>query len=137
MLKDGCLRGRTALVTGGGTGLGLSMATRFAELGANVVVASRSREHLDAACETIAKAGAKAIGLTCDIRNFDEVDKVVDEAAKTFGGIDILVNNAAGNFLCPTEDLTPNGFAADVGIVLNGTFHASLAAGRRMIEAGR
>jgi NAD(P)-dependent dehydrogenase (short-subunit alcohol dehydrogenase family) len=137
MFKDRCLDGRTALVTGGGTGLGLSMALRFGELGANVVVASRSKEHIDEACRAIEAKGAKALGLTCDIRNFDEVDKVVEETVTAFGSIDILVNNAAGNFLCPTEDLTPNGFAAVVGIVLNGTFHATLAAGRRMIAAGK
>jgi NAD(P)-dependent dehydrogenase (short-subunit alcohol dehydrogenase family) len=137
MFKDKCLEGRTALVTGGGTGLGLSMAARLAELGAGVVLASRSREHLDAACEKIKAAGGKAIGLTCDVRNFEEVDAVVAEATSAMGPIDILVNNAAGNFLCPTEDLTPNGFGSIVGIVLNGTFHATLSVGRRMLESGR
>jgi NAD(P)-dependent dehydrogenase (short-subunit alcohol dehydrogenase family) len=137
MFKEKCLDGRTALVTGGGTGLGLSMALRFAELGANVVVASRSQEHIDEARAAIEGKGARALGLTCDIRSFDEVDGVVEASVKAFGSIDILVNNAAGNFLCPTEDLTPNGFAAVVGIVLHGTFHATLAAGRRMIAAGR
>jgi NAD(P)-dependent dehydrogenase (short-subunit alcohol dehydrogenase family) len=113
------------------------MALRFAELGASVVVASRSREHIDAACEMIKERGGKALGLTCDVRSFEEVDAVIDEATRAFGSVDVLVNNAAGNFLCPTEDLTPNGFAAVVGIVLNGTFHATLSAGRRMIESGR
>ena len=137
MFKDRCLEGRTALVTGGGTGLGLSMAVRFAELGASIVVASRSKEHLDAAVGAIHAKGGKALGLTCDVRSFEEVDAVIDEATRAFGSVDVLVNNAAGNFLCPTEDLTPNGFAAVVGIVLNGTFHATLSAGRRMIESGR
>src|SRR5262245_38294428 len=101
MFKDKCLEGRTALITGGGTGLGLSMAQRFAELGASVVIASRSREHVDAACEEVKAKGGKALGLTCDVRNFDEVDAVIAEATRSLGSIDILVNNAAGNFLCP------------------------------------
>jgi NAD(P)-dependent dehydrogenase (short-subunit alcohol dehydrogenase family) len=136
MFKDRCLDGRTAIVTGGGTGLGLAMALKFAELGANLVIASRSADHVDAACDQIKAAGAKALAPQCDVRKFEEVEAMVDAAAREFGRVDILVNNAAGNFLCPTEDLTPNGFAAVVGIVLNGTFHATLAAGRRMIESG-
>ena len=90
MFKDRCLEGRTALVTGGGTGLGLSMAVRFAELGANIVVASRSKEHLDAAVGAIHAKGGKALGLTCDIRSFDEVDKVVEEAVRAMGSIDSM-----------------------------------------------
>ena len=137
MLKDRCLEGRTALVTGGGTGLGLSMALRFAELGANLVLASRDPAHLEPACERARALGVKALPLRCDVRRFEEVEAVVGEAEAQLGGVDILVNNAAGNFLCPTEDLSPNGFASVVGIVLNGSFHATLAAGRRMIASGR
>lgn len=137
MFKDQCLKGRTALVTGGGTGLGLSMALRFAELGANLVIASRSADHLEHARDAIAKTGARVLARPCDVRSFESVDAVVAEAVQTFGSIDILVNNAAGNFLCPSEDLTPNGFGAVVGIVLNGSFHATLAAGRRMIASER
>lgn len=137
MFKDRCLEGRTALVTGGGTGLGLSMALRFAELGANLVIASRSAEHLEHAQKAIAGKGAKVLAKACDVRVFESVDAVVEEAVQSFGSIDILVNNAAGNFLCPSEDLTPNGFASVVGIVLNGSFHATLAAGRRMIASGK
>ena len=137
MFKDRCLDGRTAIVTGGGTGLGLSMALRFAELGANLVLASRDPEHVGPACERVREHGVKALAVRCDVRKFDEVEAMTAEAEATFGRIDILVNNAAGNFLCPTEDLSPNGFASVVGIVLTGSFHATLAAGRRMIASGK
>lgn len=137
MLKEGTFAGRTALVTGGGTGLGLSMALKLAELGANLVLASRDPAHTGPACEKIQALGAKALAVRCDVRKFDEVEAAVAETEKVFGSIDILVNNAAGNFLCPTEDLSPNGFAAVVGIVLQGSFHATLAAGRRMIASGK
>src|SRR5262245_40853214 len=126
MFKDTCLEGRTALVTGGGTGLGLALAKKFDELGAGVGSASRGREHVHTAGAEMKTKGGSARGLTCDVRNSDDVDAVFDEASRSMGPVDILVNNAAGNFLCPTEDLTPNGFAAVVGIVLHGTFHATL-----------
>lgn len=137
MLKEGTFAGRTALITGGGTGLGLSMALKLADLGANLALVSRDPGHIEPACEKVRERGAKAIAVRCDVRKFEEVEAAVDETEKTFGGIDVLINNAAGNFLCPTEDLTPNGFAAVVGIVLNGSFHATLAAGRRMIASGK
>jgi NAD(P)-dependent dehydrogenase (short-subunit alcohol dehydrogenase family) len=137
MFKDRCLDGRTAIITGGGTGLGFAMAKKFASLGARIVVTSRDPAHTEPACEAIRKLGAEAMAIRCDVRKFDEVDTMVAEAERAFGTIDILVNNAAGNFLCPTEDLTPGGFAAVVGIVLTGSFHATLAVGRRMIERGR
>lgn len=137
MFKESCLQGRTAIVTGGGTGLGLSMALKLAELGANLVLTSRNPAHIEPACEKARERGAKAIAVRCDVRSFPEVEAMVDEAERAFGSVDILINNAAGNFLCPTEDLTPNGFNAVVSIVLNGTFHATLAAGRRMIASGK
>lgn len=137
MLKEGTFAGRTALVTGGGTGLGLSMALKLADLGANLALVSRDPGHIEPACEKVKERGARAIAVKCDVRKFEEVEAAVAETEKTFGGIDILINNAAGNFLCPTEDLTPNGFAAVVGIVLQGSFHATLAAGRRMIASGK
>lgn len=137
MFKDGLLAGKTAIVTGGGTGLGLSMALKFADLGANLALLSRDPAHIEPACEQVRARGVKALAVRCDVRKFEEVEAAVGEVESTFGGIDILVNNAAGNFLCPTEDLTPNGFAAVVGIVLNGSFHATLAVGRRMIASGK
>jgi len=137
MFKDRILEGRTVVVTGGGTGLGLSMALRFAELGANLVLTSRDPAHIEPASQRVRQLGVKALPVRCDVRNFAEVESMIADAERELGGVDVLVNNAAGNFLCPTEDLTPNGFAAVVGIVLQGTFHASLAAGRRMIASGK
>jgi NAD(P)-dependent dehydrogenase (short-subunit alcohol dehydrogenase family) len=137
MFKESCLKGRTAIVTGGGTGLGLSMALKFADLGANLVLTSRDPSHIEPACEKARERGAQAIAVRCDVRSFPEVEAMVAEAERAFGSVDILVNNAAGNFLCPTEDLSANGFNAIVSIVLGGTFNATLAAGRRMIAGGK
>jgi NAD(P)-dependent dehydrogenase (short-subunit alcohol dehydrogenase family) len=137
MFQPDLLKGKTILITGGGTGLGKSMALRFAELGANLVLTGRRLEVLEAAGHEIEKKGAKVFLKTADVRKYDEVESVFDEAQKVFGNIDILVNNAAGNFISPTELLSPNAFNAVVGIVLNGSFHATLAAGRRWINSQR
>jgi NAD(P)-dependent dehydrogenase (short-subunit alcohol dehydrogenase family) len=130
------LKDKVIVVTGGGTGLGKAMALRFAELGARLVLTSRSLEHLEPTAAEIRAKGAQALVATADVRKFDEVEAMVKAAVARFGRIDALVNNAAGNFLCPTEDLSPGGFAAVVGIVLQGTFHATLACGRQMIAQG-
>jgi NAD(P)-dependent dehydrogenase (short-subunit alcohol dehydrogenase family) len=137
MFKERCLAGRTAIVTGGGTGLGLAMSRKLADLGANLVLASRDPAHTETAAAELRDKGVKVLALRCDVRKFEEVEAMVETADKELGRIDVLINNAAGNFLCPTEDLSPNGFAQVVGIVLNGSFHATLAAGRRMIASGR
>lgn len=136
MFRDGLLEGKTALVTGGGSGLGLSMARRFATLGARVAITGRSEERLAAAAAEIDPSGKRVFTHASDVRDFDRVERTVEAVAAWGGGIDVLVNNAAGNFLAATEDLSPNGFDAVVRTVLNGTFHATLAAGRRMIDAG-
>jgi NAD(P)-dependent dehydrogenase (short-subunit alcohol dehydrogenase family) len=136
MFRTDLLKDKVVLVTGGGTGLGKSMALRFAELGAKLVLASRSRDHLDPTAEEIRAKGAECHVGTCDVRRYEEVEAVVRSSVERFGRIDALVNNAAGNFLCPTEDLSPNGFASVVGIVLQGTFHATLACGKQMIAQG-
>jgi NAD(P)-dependent dehydrogenase (short-subunit alcohol dehydrogenase family) len=98
MFKEKCLDGRTAIVTGGGTGLGLSMAKKFVELGANLVLTSQDPTHTEPACEEIRARGTRAIAVRCDVRNFPEVEAMVAQAEETFGSVDILVNNAAGNF---------------------------------------
>ncbi|HUG01714.1 MAG TPA: SDR family oxidoreductase [Longimicrobiales bacterium] len=146
MLAATALEGRVVLVTGGTAGLGLSMARRFLELGASVSVCGRDRARLRGALEELrggarsdpAKSGkgVRVHGSACDVRDFDRVDAWVADAAETLGPPSGLVNNAAGNFLAATEDLSPNAFDAVVRIVLHGTFHATLAAGRRMIGAG-
>jgi NAD(P)-dependent dehydrogenase (short-subunit alcohol dehydrogenase family) len=148
MLNKDALDGRVILVTGGTAGLGLSMAGRFLELGASVSICGRDPARLEKAVASLAdrlSAGADATdqaepderihGASCDVRDFDAVAAWVSEAEARLGTPDGLVNNAAGNFLAATEDLSPNAFDAVVRIVLHGTFHATLAAGRRMIAA--
>lgn len=137
MFQKDLLKGKNVLITGGGTGLGKSMALRFAELGANLIITGRRQEVLEAAAKEIEAKSAKVFFKTSDVRKYDEVESVFDEAEKALGPLNILVNNAAGNFISPTELLSPNAFNSVVGIVLNGTFHATLAAGRRWINQQR
>ncbi len=137
VLAPGSLTGRVAWITGGGTGLGRAMALRFSALGASIGVCGRRREPLDAVVAEIAARGGRAAAATCDVRDPDAVDAAVAQVTEALGPIDILVNNAAGNFLCPSEELSPNGFAAVVGIVLHGTFHCTRAMGRRWIAERR
>jgi NAD(P)-dependent dehydrogenase (short-subunit alcohol dehydrogenase family) len=128
------LRGKTTVVTGGGTGLGRSMALRMAGLGAKVAVLGRRPEPLADTARAIRDAGGAAAAVPCDIRDPDAVRAAVDAVEKELGPVDQLVNNAAGNFLAPSEELTPNGFDAVVRIVLYGTFHCTREIGRRLIE---
>ena len=114
----------------------MSMATRFRELGAKVAITGRSAERLNAAAETIDPGGDRVYTHAADVREFDAVEAMVAGVEGALGPIDILVNNAAGNFLAATEDLSPRAFDAVVRTVLHGTFHVSLAVGRRMIERG-
>ena len=137
MFQKDLLKNKNILITGGGTGLGKSMALRFAELGANICITGRRQEVLDGAAREIGKKGPKVFVKTADVRKYDEVEAVFDGAEKSLGPIDVLVNNAAGNFISPTELLSPNAFNSVVGIVLNGSFHATQAAGRRWINQQR
>lgn len=134
--RDDLLQGRTVLVTGGGSGLGLSMAKRFVALGARVAITGRNEERLRGAAREIDASGERVFAHPADVREFEQVEALVEAAERALGPIDVLVNNAAGNFLAPTEDLSPRGFDAVVRTVLHGSFHATLAAGRRMIERG-
>jgi NAD(P)-dependent dehydrogenase (short-subunit alcohol dehydrogenase family) len=136
-LAPGVLRGKTAWITGGGTGLGRAMALRFAALGASVAVSGRRLEPLEAVVAEISASGGRAAAAPCDVRDASQVDAALARLCETLGVPDILVNNAAGNFLCPSEELTPNGFASVVAIVLHGTFHCTRAAGRLWIEEKR
>ncbi len=133
MLAEGSLAGRVALVTGGGTGLGKAMALELARLGAAVAVAGRRREPLE---ETVAEIGARGFAVQCDVREPEQVAAAFDAAEQALGPLTTLVNNAAGNFLVHAEDLSPNGWRAVVGIVLDGTFYCSRELGRRLIERG-
>jgi len=134
MFQPDLLRGQHILITGGGTGLGRAMALRFAGLGARIFLAGRREEPLRETAEEIQKRAGQAAWATGDVRDFAAVEKII-EAAWRHAPLTALVNNAAGNFVCPTERLSPNAFASVVGIVLNGSFHCTLACGRRWIEA--
>jgi NAD(P)-dependent dehydrogenase (short-subunit alcohol dehydrogenase family) len=125
-----------AVVTGGGTGIGLAVAKRLGELGARIVIGSRNSSNLETGSAELLHAGFDALIVQVDVRNPEQVDELVERTLKHFGHIDILVNNAAGNFVCRAEDLSPNGWNSVVGIVLNGTFYCSRAVGRHMIERG-
>ncbi|MEZ5373013.1 MAG: SDR family oxidoreductase [Microthrixaceae bacterium] len=128
--------GSVVLITGGGTGLGAAIAAEFARLGADLVVASRRREHLDAAEQALGALGARVLTVPCDIRDADAVAHAFDAATEAFGPPDVLVNNAAANFPSPAEDLSPNAWRTVVDITLNGTYLCSREFGRRHLAAG-
>jgi NAD(P)-dependent dehydrogenase (short-subunit alcohol dehydrogenase family) len=134
MLKDDALRGKTIIITGGGTGLGKAMGTYFLKLGANLVITSRKLDVLkQTAAEMEAETGGKVIAIACDVRKYDEVEKMLQQALEIFGRVDVLLNNAAGNFISPTERLSANAFSAIIDIVLKGSVNCSLALGKYWI----
>jgi NAD(P)-dependent dehydrogenase (short-subunit alcohol dehydrogenase family) len=133
MLPEGSLADRVVLITGGGTGLGRAMALELARLGAKVAVVGRRRGPLE---ETVAQLAGEGVAAPADVREPDAVGAAFDAAEASLGPVTTLVNNAAGNFLVRAEDLSPNGWRAVVGIVLDGTFHCSRELGRRVIERG-
>ncbi len=135
MFTKELLKKKIIIITGGGTGLGKSMAQRFGELGANLVITSRKLEVLEETAEELRTSGANVLPLQCDIRKPDEVEEMISRAVGEFGAVDVLVNNAAGNFISPTERLSPGGFKVIVDIVLNGTFNCTLSAGKEMIKS--
>jgi NAD(P)-dependent dehydrogenase (short-subunit alcohol dehydrogenase family) len=131
------LAGRSIVVTGGGSGLGLAMAKQFAAHGARVTIAGRRRDRLEAAAQAIAadaREGGAAEIFAADVREPAQCEALIAHAAERFGGPDGLVNNAAGNFLAFSEALTPNGFDTIVKTVLYGTVHTTLAFGRRLLD---
>jgi len=130
------LAGKTTLITGGGTGLGRSMALRLAGLGAKVGVMGRRPEPLEETVEAIRGAGGQAAASPCDVRDPEAVKQAFDRLEGALGPANQLVNNAAGNFLSPTEDLSPNAFHSVVQIVLYGSFHCTTELGRRLIARG-
>ena len=135
MFEADLLKDKNIIITGGGTGLGKSMGMRFGELGAKIVITSRKQEVLDKTAKELESAGISVLPIAGDVRNPDEVERIVQKAQKSFGSIDGLVNNAAGNFISPTENLTPGGFKAVTDIVLGGTFNFTLSAGKEMIQS--
>jgi NAD(P)-dependent dehydrogenase (short-subunit alcohol dehydrogenase family) len=136
MFSSTMLKDRVAVITGGGTGIGLAVAKRLGELGARIVIGSRNAANLEAGCAALLHAGLDPLTVQVDVRKPEQVDELVERTLKHFGHIDILVNNAAGNFISRAEDLSPNGWNAVVAIVLNGTFYCSRAIGRHMIARG-
>ena len=130
------LKGQVAIVTGGGTGIGLAIAKRLGELGATIVIGSRNAENLEKGSAALRHAGLDPLAVQVDVRNPEQVDEMVHRTVRHYGRIDILVNNAAGNFVCRAEELSPNGWNAVIGIVLNGSFFCSRAVGQHMIARG-
>src|SRR3989441_10411272 len=133
MFQKDLLKDREIFLSGGGTGLGRSMALHFASLGAKMFIIGRREDPLKETCDEIRKVGGVANYSTCDVRDFAAVEAVADKADAAFGRIDTVINNAAGNFMARTEKLSPNAFNTVVNIVLNGTFHCTQAFARRWI----
>lgn len=135
MLKENSLVDKVILVTGGGSGLGKSMVKYFLELGANIIITSRRGELLDEVAKDFnSKYDSEVFPIACDVRKIDEVENVINESYKKFGKIDCLVNNAAGNFISPTERLSTRAFDAVIDIVLKGTINFTLTLGKKWIK---
>ncbi len=133
MLPAGTFAGQVVMVTGGGTGLGKAIATEFARLGASLAIASRGEEHRAKGVAAITELGARVVGVGVDVREPDSVTAAFDAAEKELGSVSILINNAAGNFPVPSEELSPRGWRAVTQIVLDGTFFCSRELARRLI----
>lgn len=138
MFKEDTLKDKTILITGGGSGLGLEMSKKFASLGANIAICGRTESKLKNAADEIAlKGDIQVETYACDVRDYERVKEMVDAIVDDFGGMDGLVNNAAGNFLAASEDLTPGGFKAIIDIVLHGSFNCTHAFGNYLIDNER
>lgn len=136
MLRDDALKGKVVVVTGGGSGLGKAMTTYFLELGASVAITSRRLEMLqEVALELEKQTGSKCLAVQCDVRDNDQVENLYREVEEKLGAPDVLVNNAAGNFISPTERLSSNAFGTIIDIVLKGTANCTLAFGKEWIKA--
>ncbi|GAB1309584.1 SDR family oxidoreductase [Urechidicola sp. KH5] len=135
MLKEGSLEGMVIVVTGGGSGLGKAMTTYFLELGAKVAITSRNYDKLIAVKEALeTKTGGQVLPVQCDVRHYDQVEAMLQKTIDTFGKVDGLLNNAAGNFISPTERLSANAFDTIIDIVLKGTKNCTLAFGKHWIN---
>lgn len=135
MLRDDALLDKVIVVTGGGSGLGKAMTKYFMELGAKVVITSRDLEKLkNTASELENETKGTCLPLACDVRHYEQVETMLQEVIKTFGKVDILLNNAAGNFISPTERLSANAFDTVIDIVLKGTKNCTLAFGKHWID---
>jgi NAD(P)-dependent dehydrogenase (short-subunit alcohol dehydrogenase family) len=138
MFQPDLLKGKVILVTGGGTGLGRSMGARFLELGARLAIASRKADVLQqAAAEMQAQTGGEVFHAACDVRDPEQVERMINAVWDHYGAVDVLVNNAAGNFASPTERLSHRAVDTVLGIVLHGSFYCTLALGKKWIAAKR
>ena len=135
MLRDDALKGKTIIVTGGGTGLGKSISRYLLELGANVTICSRRQSVIDqTARELMEQTNGQVLAVPCDVRNPLEIENVIDQTIQKFGRVDGLLNNSAGNFISPTERLSYKAFDTIVDIVLRGTYYFTLAVGKYWID---
>ena len=136
MLRDEALKGKVIVVTGGGSGLGKAMTRYFMELGAKVAITSRDLEKLKiTASELEGETGETCLAVQCDVRQYDQVEVMLQEVLKAFGKVDVLLNNAAGNFISPTERLSANAFDTVLDIVLKGSKNCTLAFGKHWIDS--
>ena len=135
MLRDDALNNKAIIVTGGGSGLGKAMTTYFLELGAKVAITSRDLDKLkNTATELEQQTGGTCLPIACDVRHYDQVENMLQEVLSAFGKVDVLVNNAAGNFISPTERLSANAFDTIIDIVLKGSKNCTLALGKHWID---
>ncbi len=135
MLKEGAFKGQTIIITGGGTGLGKAMSKYFLQLGANIVISSRKLDVLQkTADELMQETGGQVLAVQCDVRNYTEVENMLAATITKFGSVDVLINNAAGNFISPTERLSSRAFDTIVDIVLRGSYNCTLALGKHWIK---
>ena len=134
MFEKNLLNGQTIVITGGGTGLGKSMSRRFGELGANIVISGRRKEKLEETADEFSKLGINVLTCPGDVRKLEDVELMTSQAIDKFGKIDGLLNNAAGNFISPTEMLSPNAFKEVIDIVLMGTWNCTSTIGKEMIK---
>ena len=134
-LKENALKDKTIVITGGGTGLGKSMAIYFSQLGANLVITSRKLDVLERTAKEITDlTNGNVEAISCDIRNIEDVEQLLNKSVQVFGKVDVLVNNAAGNFISPTERLSANAFSTIIDIVLKGTANCTLTFGKYWIK---
>ena len=136
MLRDDALKGKVIVITGGGSGLGKAMTKYFMELGAQVAISSRDLEKLqNTAKELETETGGKCLAVQCDVRHYDQVEAMLQQVLTTYGKVDVLLNNAAGNFISPTERLSANAFDTVIDIVLKGSKNCTLAFGKHWIDS--
>ncbi|MCX6021436.1 MAG: SDR family oxidoreductase, partial [Chloroflexi bacterium] len=137
IFREDALKDRVAIITGGGTGIGRGIALELAKAGAKIVIASRRLEHLEPTAEEIRALGHPCLVQQIDVRDRESIETMVERTVAEYGDIDIMINNAAGNFLIAAEDLSPNGWRSVIGIDLDGAFNCSQIVGRHWINTKR